>query len=152
MTAKKEQAKAAKAENNEAAEEEKPLTGLTQEELKEKLRKNDRSDEEPETLQGMLGVGEPYPFGKLILYIPALKINQLTRALRLIDEISRLDIEDPEQNERAVNKMMEVIHMAVVRNYPEMTIDELSELVDLGNIRDIFGMVLAGSNIIAKNA
>lgn len=53
---------------------------------------------------------------------------------------------DPE----SVKFVVEVAHAAIKRNYPEMTVDELKELIDLGNIREIFGAVMNISGLVAR--
>jgi hypothetical protein len=135
--------------SHEVLEETGEIKKLTREELVEKLRRNNATQNvEPVTLEGMLGIGKPVGFGNVTLYIPALTVRQFTKALTLINEISSAGDED---TGKTMNQMMEVIHMAVSRNYPDITLEELLDLIDLSNLQDVFQQVLQSSNITVKN-
>lgn len=42
----------------------------------------------------------------------------------------------------------EVAHLALVRNYPEITLDELKDGIDLGNMTEIMNAVMGVSNLV----
>lgn len=46
-----------------------------------------------------------------------------------------------------LDTMLEVILSAMSRNYPDLTKDDLEEVVDLGNLVDLFGAVCAQSGL-----
>jgi hypothetical protein len=124
---------------------------LTREQMVQKLKKHKAAQKvEPVTLEGMLGIGKPINFGVAVLYVPALTVKQLTNALRIINEISALEQEEG-MSERVIMKIVEVIHMALQRNYPNMTVDEVAELLDLSMLQEVFRQVLQLSNIEIKN-
>jgi hypothetical protein len=46
-----------------------------------------------------------------------------------------------------IDTMIEVVHAAMVRNYPEITKEELEDLLDMGNIARVFQAVAAQSGM-----
>ena len=51
-----------------------------------------------------------------------------------------------------IGDMLEIIHAAMVRNYPELTMDELEDMVDLSNLEPLFSAVCGQSNLKQKDA
>lgn len=49
--------------------------------------------------------------------------------------------------EEQIAAMVEVVHAGLVRNYPDITVDELEDLIDLGNLREVFPAVMASSGL-----
>ncbi|HEY6020565.1 MAG TPA: hypothetical protein VIY48_11950 [Candidatus Paceibacterota bacterium] len=47
----------------------------------------------------------------------------------------------PEQ----VKIVAEIVHMALQRNYPDIKAEQVAEMLDLGNFREVFGAVLSMS-------
>ena len=43
--------------------------------------------------------------------------------------------------------VIEIVHLALLRNYPDLAIDELDDLLDLGNIADILAAIMAASGL-----
>ena len=50
-------------------------------------------------------------------------------------------------NEEQCDVMCEIVHASLVRNYPELTKDQLYEMLDLGNMTTVFQAVLGVSGI-----
>lgn len=44
-----------------------------------------------------------------------------------------------------IDTMVEIIHLAMKRNYPEITADELIELLDMGNVMRVIEAIMSGS-------
>jgi hypothetical protein len=53
---------------------------------------------------------------------------------------------DPE----SVKLVAEVTHAAIIRNYPDMTLEEIKDVLDLGNMVEVFQAVLQVSGFIAR--
>lgn len=70
--------------------------------------------------------------------VPPLSFKQL-KALK--EDIVAMKDRTADNNER----MIRVIHAALSRNYPELTIDQVEEMIDLGNIMEITQAVMGGS-------
>lgn len=46
-----------------------------------------------------------------------------------------------------VDVMVEIVHASAVRNYPDLTPDDLLDLLDLHNIKEVFPAVMAASGL-----
>lgn len=76
--------------------------------------------------------------------VPPLNLKALRRLAPTISALADMaDVPTPEQ----VGQIAEVVHAAVVRNYPEITVDEMEELLDLGNIKAVLQAILSGSGL-----
>lgn len=49
-----------------------------------------------------------------------------------------------------IDAAVEVLHLAIVRNYPEITKEEIEEVVDLGNLPGLISAVMAVSGFGPK--
>ncbi len=47
-------------------------------------------------------------------------------------------------------KVVEIIHAAMLRNYPDLTLDTLEDMLDMGNIMHVTEAVLAISGLVEK--
>lgn len=47
-------------------------------------------------------------------------------------------------------KVVELIHAALLRNYPDLTFDALEDMLDMGNVMEVTEAVLAVSGLVAK--
>lgn len=50
----------------------------------------------------------------------------------------------------AEGKVLDLIHAALLRNYPELTVDELEDMLDMGNVMEITMAVLGVSGLVEK--
>jgi len=53
-------------------------------------------------------------------------------------------------NEDQLDVIVEVIHMALSRNYPDLTTDQVSEALDLGNMKLILPAILGVSGLVTS--
>ena len=86
--------------------------------------------------------GVKMKLGGVEYIIPALSIRQI-RGLQ--ENIQTLRFDD-------YDGMTKIIHKAVTRNYPDMTIGELSDLVDMNNVLEITEAVTNISGLKKKIA
>lgn len=49
-------------------------------------------------------------------------------------------------------QVVELIHAAMLRNYPDLTVDELEDMLDMGNIMEVTMTVMGVSGLVAKPA
>jgi len=49
-----------------------------------------------------------------------------------------------------MNSVVKVIHAAISRNYPDITTDELEEIIDLKNMQEVIPAILAASGFLEK--
>jgi hypothetical protein len=77
--------------------------------------------------------------------IPSLSTKQARRLWPLIMEINEgVSVQNlPEKYE----KILQIIHAAISRNYPEVTVEELDDLVDLSNVRKLQMIVIGQSGL-----
>ncbi len=68
-------------------------------------------------------------------------LRSLGPKIKLLSSLA--DVPTPEQ----VDVMVELVHASAVRNYPEITPDDLLELLDLGNLTEVFPAVMAASGL-----
>ena len=47
-------------------------------------------------------------------------------------------------------KVVEIIHAAMQRNYPDLTLEQVEDMVDMGNVMEVTEAVLAISGLVAK--
>lgn len=88
--------------------------------------------------------GRVIELGGVDYTIPPLNLAALERFQDRLEQYSGgLD-------KQSVTFVIEVAHAAIKRNYPEMTVEELKELIDLGNIHTVFGAVMNVSGLVAR--
>jgi hypothetical protein len=76
--------------------------------------------------------------------LPPLTLKSLRLLGPTIKELGAIaDIPTPEQ----VSGMVALVHASAVRNYPDLTPEDLEELMDLGNLSEVFGAIMAASGL-----
>ncbi len=72
--------------------------------------------------------------------VPALTIGQVKR---LRNDIQNINIaEDGQITEGMISAAAKVVHAALSRNYPDVTIEQVEDMIDLRNIRPIIDAVM----------
>lgn len=79
--------------------------------------------------------------------VPPLNLGQVKRLLPMIDKMQT----EPNPIEKLTSSVS-VIHAALSRNYPEMKIEEVEEIVDLGNLKSYLDAVMGGSGLLQGEA
>lgn len=85
--------------------------------------------------------------------VPPLSLKAIKRLQPTLDEIRQCATAF-----EALPKIAEVVHAALQRNYPEITIDQMDDLLDMGNafavlnaVQGVSGFVRAGETAAASN-
>jgi hypothetical protein len=86
--------------------------------------------------------GVPVALGGGTYIVPPLSTGAMRRMADDIDKLGSSDSAVAEQ-ERATR----VIHAALVRNYPELAIETLEELIDAHNVKDLLAAVFGQSAV-----
>lgn len=75
--------------------------------------------------------GIPYDFGGRVLVIPPLSLGAMER---LQDRLAGMsdDMFDPEN----IGTVIDTVHAALGRNYPDMTREEVADMIDLENMQE----------------
>ena len=91
--------------------------------------------------------GQKVNLGGRDFVVPPLNL----RALRILGprfaELASLSGNTAVFDPASLDTMVDIIHAAIVRNYPEITKDELSDLLDMGNLGPVFQAVAAQSGM-----
>ena len=91
--------------------------------------------------------GTPIKFGRRTIIIPPLNLKRLKK---LLPEIQKLQAGTPMTNEDE-ERIVKVVHSAIQRNYPEMTEEEVEEIVDLGNSMTVVKAIMGISGLQMKS-
>ncbi|WP_310613735.1 hypothetical protein [Limnohabitans sp.] len=84
--------------------------------------------------------------GERVYTIPPLTLGALQRLQHKLSELSAMSALDPQ----AISIITEATHVALLRNYPNMTVDELSELLDVSQLGDVLSALLDVSGLQRK--
>ena len=76
--------------------------------------------------------------------IPPLTLGQLRRLMPKVRELSNLNTQ---LGETQIGVLVEIVFAALQRNYPNITIETVEDLLDLGNAAPILHAVLTGSGL-----
>lgn len=80
--------------------------------------------------------------------VPALTLRQLKK---LKDKLGALrQISPLAASEGQLEPLVDVIHAALSRNYPDLTREEMEDLIDLGNIGQLVAAVVNVSGLVPK--
>lgn len=83
--------------------------------------------------------------------IPPLTLKQIKKFSGTFQDLVNLDTSNiPAMATGAVDAAVDIIHAAIVRNYPELTRDELEDLIDLRNLAPVMQAVLGMSGLLGE--
>lgn len=74
--------------------------------------------------------GIPYDFGGRVLVIPPLSLGAMEK---MQDRLT--SVRDGRVDQEAIAATIETVHAALKRNYPDMTREEVADLIDLENMQ-----------------
>ena len=80
------------------------------------------------------------------LLVPPLSLGALELLHERLTELANLQATDV----RAATTIIEAAHLALKRNYPDITREQVGELVDLGNMGDVYECVMDASGMKRK--
>ena len=84
--------------------------------------------------------------GGQVRTIPPLSLAALRRLQGSLSKLSDVGALEPE----AIDTVVKATHAALRRNYPEMSEDDVAELIDLGNMHDVISCVLDVAGVKRK--
>ena len=91
--------------------------------------------------------GEWVEMGGKSYLIPPLNFKGI-KAIQ--DDLSSISKIEGMPTDEQLSAMMNVVHRAAVRNYPGMTLAELEELVDMGNMVPVLNAVTKASGLASR--
>jgi hypothetical protein len=75
--------------------------------------------------------------------IPPLNLEQLEEQAELLDRLGTItDLAEQRQG------LLELALVALQRNYPELTLTRLKQLIDLGNIQAVSAAIMGGNGFV----
>lgn len=83
--------------------------------------------------------GEWITFGDEQYQVPPLSFGAIKA---MGDRVAALGAINGVPTAEQVSVVLEVVHGALKRNYPEISLEQVADMVDLGNFVDVFGAVL----------
>lgn len=96
---------------------------------------------------GLLIAGIEHPFpGGVVLVVPPLSLGALERLQGGVAALQAATATDP----KAIKTVVDATHLALQRNYPNITRDEVAELVDLENMLEVISMVMDVAGVRRK--
>lgn len=91
--------------------------------------------------------GIEYDFGGGRVYtVPPLALGALQRLQKKLEALATASATDP----TSIATVIEAAHAALKRNYPDITEDQVGELVDLGNMHDVIACITDVAGIRRK--
>jgi hypothetical protein len=84
--------------------------------------------------------------GRRDYVVPPLNLKGVKRAQKLVPMLGN------EGDPVSIDAALEIVHLAVTRNYPEVTVEQLEEDIDLGNLMAIVQAVLSLAGFTAPKA
>ncbi|WP_155835256.1 hypothetical protein [Herbaspirillum sp. RV1423] len=79
--------------------------------------------------------------------IPALSFKRLKQ---LRPKIAALAALNTLPEEEVIDDVCVIVHAAIIRNYPEVTLDEVQEMVDMSNMQRVIKAVMGQSGLVEK--
>lgn len=79
--------------------------------------------------------------------VPSLSWGFIKKNVKLIDKLQKLG-SNVQLSEELVNDFTKVIHAAFKRNYPDITVEELDEIIDMRNMSDVFKAIMGQSGFV----
>lgn len=92
--------------------------------------------------------GHPMRIGDKVMVVPALSVRQVKLHRADLSVMSAIAGREPTDEE--VDKLMKVALAALNRNYPDLTLDQLEDAVDLNSLPDVIAAVTGQTGLQAK--
>lgn len=89
--------------------------------------------------------GIPKELGGVTYVIPPLPLGALEQL-----QAQGIALDDNINSPQQVTTVIDVAHIALRRNYPELTRDQVGELIDLGNMVEVFEAAMDVSGVLRK--
>ncbi len=91
--------------------------------------------------------GEWVQVGDEVYRIPPLAFRHVQE---LQEEVTGLAVMGTRPTADQMKTVTKIVHSAMQRNYPELTVDQVDDMLDLGNYQQVLGAVLAIGGFVEK--
>jgi len=92
--------------------------------------------------------GQKLKLGETEYVVPPLNLKAMRRLLPAISKLKPVGLPSDED----ISTIVEVVRSALVRNYPDITLETVEEGIDMGNLAAALGVVLGQSGLAQGNA
>jgi hypothetical protein len=83
--------------------------------------------------------------------VPPLNLARLKKALPLLESLKTADLGQPGSlTMDQTDTIVKVILLSLSRNYPDLTVEEVEEAVDLGNLMQVIPAIMGVSGLIKQ--
>lgn len=93
--------------------------------------------------------GTSLRIGAATYVVPALTVRQYRQHLHQLRSLARLAGLPTDEGFAAI---VDVVHAALTRNYPDMTRDQLEDMIDVGNIAPLIRAIMGQAPIATEAA
>ena len=76
--------------------------------------------------------------------VPPLTLGELRRLMPMVRQLTEIGAS---MGEAQITVLVEIVTAALQRNYPDVTLEEVENLLDLGNAASVLNAVLTGSGL-----
>jgi hypothetical protein len=76
--------------------------------------------------------------------VPPLTLGQLRRLMPKVQQLTEID---SQMGEKQIGILVEIVAAALQRNYPDISVEIVEDLLDLGNAGAVLNAVLTGSGL-----
>lgn len=80
-------------------------------------------------------------------FVPPLNFKRLRQ---LKADIELLSSVKGTPTDEQMNAVVKVVHSAIERNYPDLTIDDVEEMLDLANAGTVVKAIMGGAGLVAR--
>jgi hypothetical protein len=91
--------------------------------------------------------GHNIELGGTTYVVPPLNFRQLRDLAADIEALGAIDPNSLRLTAEDVGRILKIAHAALSRNYPDLTIEQMEELVDLGNAKELMMAVTGVSGL-----
>jgi hypothetical protein len=85
--------------------------------------------------------------GREVLTVPALNFKALRRLKPSLDILKGIDRNASDLTDEQFDAIVHIVHTAIRRNYPNMSIEDLEEGLDMSNLKPVIDAVMANSGM-----
>jgi hypothetical protein len=79
--------------------------------------------------------------------VPPLSFKKLRSLENDIKELAKLEGPATQYTGEQLKVFLRIVHAALSRNYPDMTLEDVEEILDLGNVRPVVAAILGISGL-----
>ncbi len=91
--------------------------------------------------------GVEIKLGRKALIVPPLNFKALQRLRPQIKLLAGIGVGGEEITDEQLDAVYEVVHTALLRNYPNMSREDLTDSLDLGNVGLVLKAIMSGSGL-----